>query len=46
MQIFAVALWDSTLVIAHLNTRAKPIQTPKAPPCICSFWDKKVMRGF
>ena len=46
MLILAVALWNSTLTIALPKTRAKPIQTPKTPSCICSFWDKKVMREF
>ena len=46
MLIFTVALRNSTLVIALPKTRAKPIQTPKTPSCICSFWDKKVMREF
>ena len=46
MLIFLVALSNSTLVIALQKTRAKPIQTPKTPSCICSFWDKKVMREF
>lgn len=46
MLIFSVALSNSTLAIALLKTRAKPIQTPKTPACICSFWDKKVMREF
>ena len=46
MLIFAVALWNSTLAIVLPKTRAKPIQTPKTPSCIYSFWDKKVMREF
>ena len=44
--IFPVALTNSTLAIALQKTRAKPIQNPKTPVCICSFWDKKVMREF
>ena len=43
---FTVALWNSTLAIALPKIRAKPIQTPKTPACICSFGDKKVMREF
>ena len=46
MLIFTVALRNSTLVIALPKTRAKPIQTPKTPSCICSFWGKKVMGEF
>ena len=46
MLIFAVALWDSTLVVALPKIRAKPIQIQPDASCFCSFGDKKAMREF